>query len=844
MSLSELILLCVKLVQTWCVHCALKVGLRLIYNRWMATKDTQFVLWFDKIGIKDTPLVGGKNASLGEMYSNLQSLNIRIPNGFAITSHAYNFFIKFNNLKEKISNILKNLEIGYVKKLQEGGREIRELVLKGKFPSDLQQQIEDAYSLLQKKEGENIHVAARSSATAEDLPGASFAGQQETYLNIENKDELINSIRKCFASLFTDRAISYRKDKGFDHFKIALSVGIQTMVRSDLGSSGVAFTLDTETGFDKVIVINGAFGLGELIVQGEIVPDEWIIFKEGLKNGFPSIISKKIGNKNKKIIYSEFGGTKLVDVFKNKSSMFSLSDKEVLVLGGWCQKIEEYFSNKYKKMQAMDIEWAKDGKTNKLFIIQARPETVYSEKRKNIWEEYTLLRKGKEIVSGIAVGTKIAAGKAKVIRSIAEIKEFKKDEILVTGTTDPDWEPIMKIAKGIVTNKGGRTSHAAIVARELGIASIVGTKDATSKIKSGEDVTIDSSSGNNGIIYAGILPYEVKKHNYNNLPNIKTKVMVNIGSPSEAFKNHFLPVKGVGLAREEFIISSEINIHPQALIDYPNLKNNLKEQIEKRTFGYKDKKQYFIDKLTFGISKIAASFWPYQVLVRFSDFKTNEYRTLFGGDQYEPFEQNPMIGFRGASRYYDSKFSECFRLEIKAIKKAREELGLSNIVPFIPFVRTVAELERVMKIIEEEGLKRDIVHIKTCQKDVEDCQHLRIYMMCEVPSNVILADKFLDLVDGYSIGSNDLTQLTLGLDRDSEMLSGIGNESDEAVKILIESVIKKCKEKKKYIGLCGQGPSDSIEFVKFLVENRIDSLSLDPDAVVKTILIIDKIENR
>lgn len=806
------------------------------------SKSSKHILWFSELSSQDVSLVGGKNASLGEMYSNLKKIGIKVPNGFTITSLSYKYFVDFNNLKEKISEILKSLDTKNINNLQNIGSQIRTLILKGNFPPDLQKEIEESYESLKAKDGSYVEVAVRSSATTEDLIGASFAGQQETYLNVKGKEALMEAVRKCFASLFTDRAISYRQDKGFGHFKVALSVGVQRMVRSDLGSSGVAFTLDTETGFDRVIVVNGAFGLGELIVQGEVIPDEWIIFKEALKKGFPSIISKKIGNKNKKIIYSKNGGTKLVGTRPDESIVFSLSDEEVITLGKWCLKIEEHFSNTYKS-QPMDIEWAKDGKTNELFITQARPETVYSEKRKHTWEEYVLTKKGEKLISGIAVGTKIAAGKARVIKSISEIKDFKKNEILVTGSTDPDWEPIMKIASGIVTDKGGRTSHAAIVARELGIASIVGTKTGTSKIKSGQNITVDSSSGTEGIIYDGILPYEIKKHNLGNLPQTRTRIMVNIGSPSEAFKNHILPVKGVGLGRIEFIITSEIKIHPKALIDYPNLEEKLKKQIDEETLGYKDKKQYFIDTLTYGIAKIAASFWPYQVLIRFSDFKTNEYRSLLGGGNYEPFEQNPMIGFRGASRYYDPKFSEVFRLEIKAIKFAREKLGLLNIVPFIPFVRTVPELKKVMKIIEGEGLKRDTDHIRVCQKQVEDCSHLRIYVMCEVPSNVILADKFLDLVDGYSIGSNDLTQLILGLDRDSEMLSAIGNENDEAVKISIGNVIRKCKEKKKYIGICGQGPSDSIEFAKFLVENKIDSLSLNPDAVVKTMLIIAKIEN-
>ncbi len=806
-------------------------------------KDKSYVLWFDEVGLKDASLVGGKNAALGEMYSYLKSLGIRVPNGFAITSFYYNYFIEFNHLKEKISEILRNLDIKNIKSLQQSGAAIRSLILEGEFPPELKEKIEKFYDLL-KENNNTSDVAVRSSATAEDLPGASFAGQQETYLNVKGKGALMIAVKKCFASLFTNRALSYRVDKGFGHFKVSLSVGVQRMVRSDEGSSGVAFTIDTETGFDKVIIINGVFGLGELIVQGRIVPDEWIIFKDSLRKGYHAIISKKIGDKNKKIIYSDIGGTKQVSVSPSENSNFSLSDEEVLILGNWCQKIEDHFSKIYKKKQPMDIEWAKDGKTGKLFIIQARPETVYSQMSKNEWVEYNLLKNADVITKGIAVGTKIASGKACVVKSVSEIKSFRKNEILVTVSTDPDWEPIMKIAGGIVTEKGGRTSHAAIVARELGIASVVGAKSSSSRIKNGEDITIDCSNGVEGIIYKGVLPYEVKKHNLENVPKTRTNVMVNIGSSGEAFKNHNLPVRGVGLGRIEFIITSEIKIHPKALIDYPNIDEKLKRTIDRMTLGYNDKKQYYVDNLTYGIAKIASSFWPYQVLIRFSDFKSNEYRSLIGGAHYEPFEENPMIGFRGASRYYSDKFCDAFRLEVKAIKNAREKLGLLNIVPFIPFVRTIDDLKKSLNLIEEEGLKRDVAHIKVCQKQVEECAHLRIYMMCEVPSNVILADKFLELVDGYSIGSNDLTQLTLGIDRDSEILARIGNENDEAVKISIQNVIKKCKDMKKYIGLCGQGPSDSIEFAKFLVENKIDSLSLNPDSVVKTILAINKIEKK
>jgi len=806
------------------------------------TKNLPLVLWFNEIKLNDTPLVGGKNASLGEMYSSLNSLGINIPNGFAVTSVSYNYFINHNNLKTKIAKILKELDTRKIENLKHCGKQIRDLILNGNFPEDLEKQIENVYGQLKTRNESEATVAVRSSATAEDLPGASFAGQQETYLNVKGKKDLIESIKKCFASLFTDRAISYRQDKGFGHFKVALSVGVQRMARSDLASSGVAFTLDPDTGFDKVIVINACYGLGELIVQGKVIPDEWIVFKEGLRKGYSSIISKKLGDKAKKIIYSKTGGTRLVDVPQNERFRPSLSEREVIFLSNWCYKIEDYFSIKYRKRQPMDIEWAKDGETGELFIIQARPETVQSLKEKNVWEEYRLTGKGKKILSGIAVGTKIASGKARVVKSITEINKFKKGEVLVTATTDPDWEPIMKIASAIVTDKGGRTSHAAIVAREMGITCVVGTEKASYKLRSGQEITVDCSLGSEGAIYQGIIPFKVEKHNLKKLPKTKTKIMVNIGSPEEAFENHFLPALGVGLAREEFIIASQIKIHPKALINYKKIGKSLKKQIEKETMGYQDKTEYFVEKLSFGISKIAAAFWPYQVIVRFSDFKSNEYKSLLGGELYEPVEQNPMLGWRGASRYYDKKFSDAFHLEIKAFKRVRDKIGLLNVVAMIPFVRTPDELIKVLKIMEGGGLKRDVSHNRECYKEVEQCPHFRVYMMCEVPSNAILVDDFLDLVDGYSIGSNDLTQLTLGLDRDSNTISQVGNENNEAVRILIKNVIEKCNQRKKYIGLCGQGPSDSIEFAEFLVKCGIKSISLNPDAVVRTLLHISKIE--
>jgi pyruvate,water dikinase len=799
-------------------------------------KEKQFVLWFDQVGIQDTPIVGGKNASLGEMYSNLTPLGVNVPNGFAVTAYAYQHFIKTNNFKKKIADILDGLDTRDIRDLQKRGKQIRELLLAGKFSDELKKSIGENYKNMETAYFENVDVAVRSSATAEDLPSASFAGQQETYLNVKGIDNLLEAIKKCIASLFTDRAISYRHDKGFDHFKIHLSVGVQKMVRSDLSSSGIAFTLDTETGFDKVIVINGTFGLGEYIVQGKVIPDEWVIFKDTFRQGYKPIISRKLGEKNEKLIYDAKGGIKLAKIKKEDHQKLALTDNEVLKLASWCQKIEDHFSKKRGKLQPMDIEWAKDGQSEELFIVQARPETVHSTENKNIWPEYRLKEKGELIGKGISVGTKISSGKVRVIKNIEQIHDFKEGEILVTEMTDPDWEPIMKIASGIVTDKGSRTSHAAIVSRELGIACIVGASTATKDLKTGDKITIDCTSGNDALIYKGKLDFEILKHDLGKIPEIQTQIMVNIGSPDEAFKNHHLPVKGVGLAREEFIIASKIKFHPNALLNYDKLKSKkIKSEIDKATYGYEDKSQFYIDRLAEGISTIAAAFWPHKVIVRFSDFKTNEYVNLIGGEFYEPKEENPMIGWRGTSRYYDKKFKDAFKLELKAFKKAREEFGMVNIIPMVPFCRTLNEAREVIKIMEESGLNKDWEHNKTCDKPVEECAHQRIYMMCEIPSNIVLADQFLDMFDGYSIGSNDLTQLTLGLDRDSGMLAHIGSADDEAVKELIKQVIHKCRDRKKYIGICGQAPSDIDGYAKFLIDEGIESISLNPDTVIKTI---------
>lgn len=818
----------------------------------MTKKNNNFILKFNQINIEDIPLVGGKNAALGEMYQALTSLGINIPNGFALTAFSYNYFLEKTGLIEKIKKILSNLDARNIKELQIKGRAVRKEILKTELPEILQDEIIRAYREL--GSGGDISVAVRSSATAEDLPTASFAGQQETYLNVSGVKDLLLSVKKCIASLFTDRAIAYRVEKGFSHFEVALSVGVQKMVRSDLASSGVAFTLDTETGFDDVVIINGSYGLGEAIVQGKVTPDEFIVWKSGLKRNFNAIVGKNLGEKNIKLIYAK-RGTRWAKVGKNDQIKFCLTNEEVFQLARWCIEIEKYFSKKKGHYQPMDIEWAKDGKEGKLYIVQARPETVHSTADKNIYKEYVLQESGQLIISGTAVGTKIAAGEAKVIKSPKNINQFKRGEVLITEMTDPDWVPIMKMASAIVTDRGGRTSHAAIVSRELGIPAIVGTEKATKKIKTGDRITVDCSSGEIGRIYRGKLRFKILEHHLNKIPKPKTKIMVNIGSPQEAFKNHFLPVLGVGLGRVEFIIASEIKIHPNALIDYQKIKSKAKKEksknaylkklikeIDRLTAGYKDKKEFYIDKLAQGIGRIGVAFWPNEVIIRFSDFKTNEYRKLLGGELYEPVEENPMIGWRGASRYYDLKFKEAFGLECLALKKVREEMGLTNIVPMVPFCRTPEEGQKVLQAMAKYGLRRGFVGegSKNLKRDEKDT--LKVYVMCEIPSNILQVEEFLRIFDGMSIGSNDLTQLTLGLDRDSDIINHIANENNPSVKKLIAAVVKKCRAQKKYIGICGQAPSDYPSFAKFLVKNKIESISLNPDAVIKTILAIKKIE--
>lgn len=809
------------------------------------------IIWFKDLTINDIPLVGGKNAALGEMYKELTKAGIKIPNGFAITAQAYEYFLKFNKFDKKIEDILRGLNTHNTRDLAQRGKKIRELIKSGIMPQDLEEKIKSEYQKLSNfYKTKNVDVAVRSSATAEDLPDASFAGQQETYLNIRGEKELIEAVKNSFSSLFTDRAISYRYDKGFSSTEVLLSVGVQKMVRSDKGSSGVAFTIDTETGFNKVIIINGSYGLGELIVKGQVTPDEFMVFKPSLENNFYPIISKNIGEKEIKMIYSKNSQrvqqTETIKTPILEQQKFCLTDEEVIKLSSDCLKIEKHFSKKHKRYSPMDIEWAKDGITGEIFIVQARPETVQALKNPNIYEEYILKQKGKLLLTGIAIGTKISAGKVRVIKDVKQINEFQKGEILVTEVTDPDWEPIMKIASGIITDKGGRTSHAAIVSRELGVNCIVGAGNATSILKTGQKITMDCSSGTIGNVYEGKLNFEVKKHELKKLKNPKVKISINIGSPDEAFRYHNLPVKGVGLGRLEFIIASQIQIHPNALIDYEKIKKgelkfnnktkkdleNLIKKIDQLTIGYENKQDFYVDKLTFGIAKIAAAFWPNEVIIRFSDFKTNEYATLAGGNLYEPFEENPMIGWRGASRYYHHNFEKAFGLECQAIKNVREKLGLINVVPMIPFCRTIEEAQKVLKIMAKYGLKRG--------KSISSSNKLplRVYVMAEIPSNAILAKDFLKYFDGMSIGSNDLTQLVLGIDRDSAIIAGIGNENNQAVKETIEEIIKECRKQKKYSGICGQAPSDFPEFAKFLQQIGIEAISLNPDSIIKTIIAL------
>jgi pyruvate,water dikinase len=794
----------------------------------------EFTKWFEDLGIKDVPSVGGKNASLGEMIRNLGQKGVRVPSGFAITAYAYKYMIEKAGIDIKIKEILTGLDTHNVTDLAKRGQKIRDLIKSTPIPEDLEEDIRKHYREMEFRYGENVDVAVRSSATAEDLPDASFAGQQETYLNVRGEDELVGKVRECFASLFTNRAISYRVDKGFDHFSVYLSVGVQKMVRSDLACSGVMFSIDTESGFQDAVYITGAYGLGENVVQGAVNPDQFYVFKPTLKQGYKPILEKKIGTKDKRLIYGPTG-TKQTKVSEQDKAKFVIDDEDILTLAHWAIIIEDH----YKK--PMDIEWAKDGKTKELFIVQARPETVHSQKKAAVMETYVLDEKGKLLVEGEAVGSKIGQGETNIIADAKDISKFKKGQVLVTDMTDPDWEPIMKIAGAIVTNRGGRTCHAAIISRELGIPCVIGTGNGTEVIKNGSRVTIDDSEGV-GRIYDGLLKFHVDTIKLDELPKTKTLVMMNVGVPEQAFQQGQIPNNGVGLAREEFIINSHIGIHPLALIQYKELKKkaakdkkiaDVIKKIDERSAAYNDKVQFFIDTLARGISKIAAAFYPNDVIVRMSDFKTNEYANLIGGYLYEPEEHNPMIGWRGASRYYDETYKPAFGLECIALKKARNEMGLTNIKPMIPFCRTPEEGRKVIQTMNEFGLKQGE-------------NGLEVYVMCEIPSNVIVADQFSEVFDGFSIGSNDLTQLTLGLDRDSDLVAHIFDERNDAVKRLVSQVITTAHTHKprRKVGICGQAPSDFPEFAEFLVECGIDSISLNPDTVIKTRLKIAETEKR
>jgi pyruvate,water dikinase len=797
-------------------------------------RNESFILWFEELGIGDIPLVGGKNASLGEMYANLSGKGVPIPNGFAITATAYRHLLKQTNAQDTIRDILAGLDTSDMDNLSERGSRIRNLIRGLAFPEDLRQAIVTAYRRLEAEYGRNCDVAVRSSATAEDLPDASFAGQQETYLNIRGPEDLIEACQRCFASLFTNRAISYRVDKGFDHFAVALSVAVQKMVRSDLASSGVMFTIDTESGFQDAVFVTGAYGLGENVVQGAVNPDEWYVFKPTLKAGFAPILLRKAGKKAIKMVY----GTDLKQTTKNVAvpdedrRKLVLADEEVLELARMACVIEDYYSDKAGHHKPMDIEWAKDGKTGKLFILQARPETVHGRKDQAVLKEYLLKGKGAVLVQGQSVGEMIGRGPAHVIKSADMIGEFAKGGVLVTDMTDPDWEPIMKIASAIVTNRGGRTCHAAIISRELGIPCIVGASRSTEILSTGQEITVDCSSGSVGTVYQGLLDFEVKETDLAAMPKPRTKIMLNLASPEQAFDKSFLPNAGVGLAREEFIISSAIKIHPLALLHHEELKDEiLKRAISDMTHGYADKAEYFVDKLAEGVGMIAAAFYPKPVIVRLSDFKSNEYANLVGGKAFEPEEENPMIGWRGASRYYSPQYKEAFGLECRAMRMVRDEMGLTNVEIMIPFPRTVEESRRVVATMAEYGLKQGE-------------NGLKVIGMCEIPANVILAEEFLEVFDGFSIGTNDLTQLVLGVDRDSALVSHVYDERNEAVKRLVKQVIEVCLKKGKYIGICGQAPSDYQEFAEFVVECGIESMSLNPDTVIKTTLAVAALEKK
>jgi pyruvate, water dikinase len=794
----------------------------------MASNE-KHIVWMRDVTMDDVAQVGGKNASLGELIWTVVPQGVRVPDGFCVTASAYYYFLQQTGLDIFIKKTLGGLDTKNLKELSRCGKLVRDAIRTTKLPFDLEKAIVDSYMQMENQYGKNTDVAVRSSATTEDLPGASFAGEHETYLGIRGANEVVRATVWAMASLFTDRAISYRTDKGFAQTKVALSVGVQKMVRSDTGASGVMFTVDTESGFKDVVLINATWGLGELIVQGQVTPDEYLVMKSSIGIVKSPIISKTMGVKNKKMQYAKHKKgviqTKTVKTTLSEQNKFVLNETEIVELARWGAIIEKHYSDRAKTWTPMDMEWARDGQTNQLFIVQARPETIQARRDFSKLVEYKVRDQGKELVRGISVGSSAAVGVTRIIMSPHQINQFKKGEILVTEMTDPDWEPIMKMASAIITDRGGRTSHAAIVSRELGLPAIVGAGNATKVLKTGTLITVDTT-GSAGIITAGKAKITVREHSIGALPETKTKIMVNIASPDIAFEQSFLPVKGVGLAREEFIIASNIGIHPLAILNFKKLTPRVRKAIQNKIAGWKSPVDYYVDNLAYGIAKIGAAFSPRPVIVRFSDFKTNEYATLLGGKEYEPEEENPMLGWRGASRYYDPKFRNAFILECRALVKAREEMGLANIIPMIPFCRTIAEAEKVLGIMAKNGIKKPI------------------YMMCEIPSNIILDEEFLDLFDGMSIGSNDLTQLTLGLDRDSGIVTHIANENDESVRALISKIIRTCTRRGKYLGICGQGPSDLPDFAEFLVREGIESMSLNPDSVIKTLEHVAEIEDK
>jgi len=780
------------------------------------------IKWFNELSMGDVNEVGGKNASLGEMINGLASSGVFVPNGFATTSHAFREFLKQSGLAQKIYTALEEIDIEDVEQLAKTGAQIRQWIVETPFLPSMLAEVSDAYEQLEAATQGTMAVAVRSSATAEDLPNASFAGQQETFLNVRGLDQVLDAIKQVYASLFNDRAIAYRVHQGFEHDQVAISAGIQHMVRSDIGASGVAFSIDTESGFSDVVFITAAYGLGETVVQGAVNPDEYYVHKPNLANNLPAVLRRTLGSKALKMIYADDNEdvtTKTVELDAGLQRTFVLSDDEITTLAQHVVTIEQHYGC------PMDVEWARDGNDGKIYIVQARPETVKSQSNGHQLEHYQLKDKGRVVVSGRSIGQKMGRGKACVMRGLHDMTRMQAGDVLVADMTDPDWEPIMKRAFAIVTNRGGRTCHAAIIARELGIPAVVGCGDALDKIKDGMPITVSCAEGDTGYVYDGLLDYDVKETGVDELPELPVKVMLNVGNPNRAFAFHAIPNAGVGLARVEFIISNTIGIHPKALLNYDKLSDELRAEIDARIAGYSSPVEYYVEKLREGIAMIASVFRDKPVIVRLSDFKSNEYANLIGGELYEPHEENPMLGFRGASRYIDDSFKDCFALECQAVKRVREEMGFKHVEVMIPFVRTLNEAKDVIDVLSANGLKRG-------END------LRIIMMCELPSNAILANQFLDFFDGFSIGSNDLTQLTLGLDRDSGLIAKQFDERDPAVKFLLQRAIEACKARGKYIGICGQGPSDHPDFAEWLMEKGIDSLSLNPDTVIETILFL------